>query len=252
MTVPLLVPPCIDNYDETAAAAAVATTTVAASVAKPTAVANSTTTTIALGTPWPESRPMWVFGYGSIIYRVDFPIEDQVFGFIRGRKRAFLQESHDHRGTEENPGRVCTLIPALEWNTIFTDDPTDPDVVCWGMAYRVKAGMEQQVKAHLDYREKDGYSIDFVDLYAEHGQPPVLTSVMVYVGVSSNPSFAGASSIEDTAKIIAMAKGPSGTNREYLYKLCASLRAQRPDALDPYLEKLEKMVRKLAGIELLV
>ncbi|KAJ1662844.1 hypothetical protein IW140_005553 [Coemansia sp. RSA 1813] len=207
---------------------------------------------IELGTPWPKGKPLWVFGYGSIIYRVDFPVESQVFGFIRGRRRAFLQESHDHRGTEENPGRVCTLIPAADWSTIFASDQHeagDDDVVCWGMAYKVKSGMETQVKAHLDHREKDGYSIDFVDVFGkDDATTPVLHNVMVYVGVSTNPSFAcaAASSLEHTAAVIARAVGPSGTNREYLYKLCEALRKHHPEALDTYLARLEAMVRALA------
>ncbi|KAI9468636.1 hypothetical protein LPJ78_005279 [Coemansia sp. RSA 989] len=205
----------------------------------------SATQTTALGAPWEANRPLWVFGYGSIIYRVDFPIEDQVFGFIHGRKRAFLQKSHDHRGTPETPGRVCTLIPHIEWNSMFPDDPADSQSVCWGMAYKVKSGMEQEVKRHLDYREKDGYTVDFVDVFQEPDGLPVVSQVLVYVGVSSNPSFAGPSSLEDTARVIAMAQGPSGTNRDYLFKLCDSLRLHHPEALDPYLAKLEAMVKSI-------
>ncbi|KAJ1831049.1 hypothetical protein IWW55_002733 [Coemansia sp. RSA 2706] len=217
---------------------------VVASEVLPTEPLSSITTQgIALGTPWHPTRPLWVFGYGSIIYRVDFPVEAQVFGFIHRRKRAFLQKSHDHRGTEENPGRVCTLIPHDEWNRMFPEEPADAREVCWGVAYKVKQGMEQEVKRHLDYREKDGYTIDFVDVYAEVGGRPLVEGVMVYVGVSSNPSFAGTSSLEDTAKVIARAEGPSGTNREYLFRLCDSLRQHRPDALDPYLARLEALVK---------
>ncbi|KAJ2399041.1 hypothetical protein GGI23_002887 [Coemansia sp. RSA 2559] len=201
----------------------------------------STRPPMELGTPWPPGQPLWVFGYGSIIYRVDFPVEDQMFGFIRGRCRAFLQESHDHRGTDENPGRVCTLLPAADWSAMFPADPHDS--VCWGMAYKVKAGMEPQVKAHLDHREKDGYSIDFVDVF---GTDRTLSNVMVYVGVSSNPSFAKITSLEHTAAVIARAAGPSGTNRDYLYKLCDALRTHHPEALDSYLRSLEAMVRALA------
>ncbi|KAJ2412602.1 Cation transport regulator-like protein 2 [Coemansia sp. RSA 2530] len=133
------------------------------------------------------------------MYRVDFPVEEQVVGYIHGRKRAFLQKSHDHRGTPLEPGRVCTLLPAAT------------ESVCWGVAYKVEAGRESEVKALLDYREKDGYSIEFINVHGKHG---VLPNVMVYVGVSTNPSFAGDSSLEDTARVIARAVGPSGSNRD--------------------------------------
>ncbi|KAI8318261.1 ChaC-domain-containing protein [Martensiomyces pterosporus] len=243
MTVPLVSPPL------NAEAPSSATTKDALKQLPPPAakLKLQSTSAIALGTQWENNRPLWIFGYGSIIYRVDFPVEASIFGFIRGRKRAFLQESHDHRGTEENPGRVCTLIPCHEWNQMFENDKVDDpeQEVCWGVAYKVESGKEREVKDHLDYREKDGYTIDFVDVYTEEGKPPVLSDVMVYVGVSTNPSFAGASSIEDTARVIARAEGPSGTNREYLFKLCNALRERKPGSLDPYLAALEKRVAEL-------
>lgn len=82
----------------------------------------------------------WVFGYGSLIYKVDFPFQEREVATLRGWERRFWQGSHDHRGTPEAPGRVVTLVRAA-------------DALCRGVAYLV----DHEVFDHLDHREKNGY-----------------------------------------------------------------------------------------------
>lgn len=170
---------------------------------------------------------LWVFGYGSLIFRADFPFAERVPATIHHWARRFWQGSSDHRGTESFPGRVVTLISA-------------PEAVCWGMAYRIESGKASDVLDHLDYREKGGY--ERLDIPMRLETDAVVTG-LTYHAVEGNPSFIGDASLTEMAQQISEAIGPSGPNREYLLQLEASLKQH--GVRDDHVFELADTLRRL-------
>lgn len=163
-----------------------------------------------------------MFGYGSLIYKVDFPFLRSEKASISGWQRRFWQGSHDHRGTPERPGRVVTLVPA-------------PQMLCKGVAYLV----ENDVFDHLDHREKNGYQrfdIDITLLKEQQKTPGVL-----YVANEHNAAYLGAASARDIAAHIAGCHGPSGSNRDYVLQLAEALRDLGDQ--DQHVFELESLLR---------
>lgn len=170
-----------------------------------------------------ENRPThWLFGYGSLIFRADFPYLERRAAGIRGWERRFWQGSHDHRGTPGAPGRVVTLVRV-------------PGAVCAGVAYRIAP----ETFVALDVREKNGYRRITEELHFDDGTAAQGT---VYIAPETNAAFLGAASEAEIAAHIARAAGPSGSNREYLTKLAAALRELAAE--DRHVFALEALLRK--------
>jgi glutathione-specific gamma-glutamylcyclotransferase len=168
---------------------------------------------------------VWLFGYGSLIYKADFPYIERRPARIRGWARRFWQGSHDHRGTPDAPGRVATLVP-------------ETGNVCAGMAYRIRP----DVFTHLDVREKNGYLRFTTEMTFDDGDH---AEGLVYIASDDNAAYLGPASEADIARHIAQAQGPSGSNRDYLLRLANALRELGDD--DTHVFAIERHLRTLPG-----
>ncbi len=165
---------------------------------------------------------VWLFGYGSLIFKVDFPYLEARTASIQGWTRRFWQGSHDHRGTAASPGRVVTLVEA-------------PGERCLGLAYRVSPATFD----HLDHREKNGYLRFFTPMTFADG---TVEPGLVYVAGPDNPAFLGPDDTDAMADQIARSHGPSGDNAEYLLALDAALTKLGAD--DEHVRTLAAAVRR--------
>jgi len=165
---------------------------------------------------------VWVFGYGSLIFRPSFPFAEKVGAWLTGYERRLWQGSTDHRGVPGAPGRVATLVEI-------------PNARCWGVAYRVDAEDTAAVLEHLDHREKGGYERRLVTLEIE-GREPITASV--YFANSSNPEWLGPAPLEEIVAQVRAATGPSGSNVDYVRRLAAALHENGVE--DPHVYEVAK------------
>lgn len=148
--------------------------------------------------------PLYLFAYGSLIWRPGFEYLGVRRGWVEGYERRFWQASHDHRGTPDQPGRVLTLVPVTGGR-------------CEGMIYEIPIQGCEEMLVALDEREQDGYERVWLDAFSsiDNGQLRVLT----WLALEENPSWVGDEPEERTASIIANCHGASGSNLEYLSRL---------------------------------
>ncbi|KAJ3550011.1 hypothetical protein NM688_g5116 [Phlebia brevispora] len=174
----------------------------------------------------------------------------QTPGYLKGYVRRFAQKSHDHRGTPENPGRVVTLIHKEDWAAFSGSDAFPHEDVVWGVAYTIDPLYESEVRDYLDYREKDGYTLEELDIYGliDGQEVVVIHKAFCYVGRNDNPSFIGSEPIDQLAERIWQSVGPSGRNKDYLYELSAHIKKLAPESHDSHLSTLETRCRELDNV----
>jgi glutathione-specific gamma-glutamylcyclotransferase len=174
---------------------------------------------------------VWVFGYGSLIWRPAMTYVVRRAGRVDGWARRFWQASTDHRGTAEAPGRVLTLV--------------ESDGVVWGMAYAIARAAWPETEAALELREQQGYARLTVDigLAASEQADRVVETVagLLYVATPANPHFIGPEPLEVTADVVRRSRGPSGRNIDYVLELDRTLTAM--GAEDPEVSALAERVR---------
>jgi cation transport regulator ChaC len=179
----------------------------------------------------PEPDHVWVFGYGSLVWRPSFPYAIRRAARITGWMRRFWQASTDHRGTAEHPGRVATLVEA-------------PGQIVWGTCYAVAVADWPAVLDALEVREQQGY--DRVEVTAGLAEGvhagPICGEVpaVIYIATPANAHFIGPESLAATAAVVRTAHGPSGDNVTYVRALARAL--HELGAPDPEVDALAALL----------
>lgn len=169
---------------------------------------------------------MWIFAYGSLIFRPSFSHIERRRAFLPGYARRFWQGSPDHRGVPEAPGRVATLVPT-------------PGEMCGGCAYLVAPGEAHCILDALDIREQAGFERHLLPVYdAPMGNS--FAEAIVYVAREDNPHFLGPLDEPEIAAWVRRCRGPSGTNADYVLALREALRS-----LDIHDQHVEEIARHL-------
>jgi glutathione-specific gamma-glutamylcyclotransferase len=169
------------------------------------------------------ARALWIFGYGSLLFRPGFPFEERRPAAVRGYLRRLDQGSPDHRGTPSRLGRVATLL-------------RDPAASSGGAVFRVADRHAAEVLTALDHREQGGYARLELEAALLDGGAPVLATT--WIATPDNPYHLGPAEIPEMVTQILASTGPSGTNLEYVLKLDETLREL--GIVDPHVEAVAR------------
>ena len=112
-----------------------------------------------------ESQDLWIFGYGSLIWRPEFEFSEQRMALLYGYHRSLCLWSRVNRGTPEKPGLVFGL---------------DAGGSCKGMAYRIPAAKVGSTMEALWRREmpSGAYIPKWLDARTDEGYITALAFVM--------------------------------------------------------------------------
>ena len=174
------------------------------------------------------SRELWVFGYGSLVWRPAFAHEEQHAARVHGWARQFWQGSTDHRGVPGAPGRVVTVLLRA-------------GAQCWGRAYRVGSRDESEVLDRLDHREQGGYSRCDVQVELCGERAGTCVAGFMYAAAPGNPNYLGPAPLDAIARQVCASRGPSGHNADYVLQLASALREM--GAEDEHVFAVEACVR---------
>jgi glutathione-specific gamma-glutamylcyclotransferase len=156
-------------------------------------------------------QDLWIFGYGSLIWRPGFEYLERVPARVVGLHRALCVYSFVHRGTPERPGLVLGL---------------DRGGACRGIAFRVAAAARRKTLAYLRAREQ------VTSVYLEtrrtvwlSGNPQHCVEAVCYVIDRGHAQYAGRLDPERQLHHIRQGHGISGANRDYVLEAVTALEA---------------------------
>jgi glutathione-specific gamma-glutamylcyclotransferase len=158
-----------------------------------------------------DHEDLWVFAYGSLMWRPGFSYLERVPARLTGLHRALCVFSFVHRGTPERPGLVLGL---------------DRGGMCRGIAYRVAAAARAETLHYLRAREQ------VTTVYVETMRQIELEErarrrvrAVCYIVDRSHVQYAGRLTLAESLHHVRQGHGQSGANRDYVLETVRALEA---------------------------
>jgi cation transport protein ChaC len=191
-------------------------------------IVNHRTATFAVPLDSASSDDLWVFGYGSLMWRPGFDFIERKAARLIGAHRALCVYSIAHRGTPEKPGLVLGL---------------DHGGACQGIAFRVAAGNRAATIAYLREREQINkvYREVMRSVWLDD-DARMRVSALCYVVDRRHPQYAGRLTLEQQLHYVRQGHGKSGANRDYVLSTVAEMEAQ--GGRDSDLHRLAELLRQ--------
>jgi glutathione-specific gamma-glutamylcyclotransferase len=147
-----------------------------------------------------ECGDLWVFGYGSLMWRPGFDYLERYLAQLHGYHRSLCIFSHVHRGTPDAPGLVLGL---------------DRGGRCRGVAFRVGSEKADTTIAYLREREQA------TSVYLERRVRVRLdddreVEALTYVADRNHAQYAGRLPTEELLRLVHQGVGISGANPDYV------------------------------------
>lgn len=156
-------------------------------------------------------QDLWVFAYGSLMWRPGFAAAERAEARLVGAHRALCVWSHVHRGTPERPGLVLGL---------------DHGGTCRGIAYRVGPSEREATLHYLRAREQvTSVYRECVRSITLSQHPERRVSAVCYMVDRSHPQYAGRLDVTAMLHYVRQGHGQSGANRDYLLATVEALEA---------------------------
>jgi cation transport protein ChaC len=157
----------------------------------------------------PDTGDLWVFAYGSLMWRPGFDFLERHNARLVGAHRALCVYSYVHRGTPEKPGLVFGL---------------DRGGACRGIAYRVAARKRDETIEYLRAREQVTmvYREAWRSVWLED-DPKRRIQALCYIVDRGHEQYAGRLSVAQQVHFVR--QGRSGPNRDYVIDAVQSIEA---------------------------
>ncbi|HTP92592.1 MAG TPA: gamma-glutamylcyclotransferase [Xanthobacteraceae bacterium] len=156
-----------------------------------------------------EAGDLWVFGYGSLMWRPDFEFLERVEARLVGLHRALCVFSFVHRGTPERPGLVLGL---------------DRGGACRGIAYRVAASARTKTIDYLRAREQvTSVYIETMRRIELEDEARRQVRALCYTVDRGHVQYAGRLTLAEQLHYVRQGHGRSGADRDYVLETVRAL-----------------------------